>query len=111
MLLELLTLAMLWGPAVAVSLPAGEVYEVTAYCEDTITARGNTPVVGFTCAVDPRMIPLGSIIYIEGVGVGLADDTGGAVKHNVIDRYMSDYDTCINWGRRDRRTWIIIRGD
>lgn len=51
-----------------------------------ITASGTVVQKG-DCAVDPKVIPLGSIIYVEGVGFLKAVDTGSGVKNNIIDIY------------------------
>jgi 3D (Asp-Asp-Asp) domain-containing protein len=48
------------------------------------TATG-TSVKHGVCAVDPRVIPLGSWIYVPGYGKCHAEDTGGAIKGNKID--------------------------
>lgn len=82
-------------------------FELTAYCYGNKTATGTTPTANRTIAVDPRIIPLGKKVYIEGYGTYIAEDTGGAVKGNIIDIYIPGYDNCIQFGRRKARAWIV----
>lgn len=70
------------------------------------TATGTWPKRG-TLAVDPRVIPLGTRIYIPGYGVGVAEDTGGAVRGNVIDLFFETRDEAIRWGRRNVTVYIL----
>jgi 3D (Asp-Asp-Asp) domain-containing protein len=51
-------------------------------------------------AVDPRIIPLGTHVYVPGYGYAIAADTGGAIKGNRIDLCYDTYDEAIHWGRR-----------
>ena len=51
-------------------------------------------------AVDPRVIPLGTHLYIEGYGNAIAADTGGAIKGNRIDLCFNTLQEAINFGRR-----------
>lgn len=51
----------------------------------TGTASGLPLTSYWTVAVDPRVIPLGTKLYIEGYGVCIAADTGGRIKGNRID--------------------------
>jgi len=51
-----------------------------------ITATGTRAHFG-TVAVDPRVIPLGTRMYIPGYGYGTAEDTGGSIKGNIIDLF------------------------
>lgn len=74
----------------------------TAYCGDTITSTGVKPVEGVTIAVDPKVIPYGTKVYIpEFDKVFIAQDCGSAIKGNRIDIFMNSYDDCINWGYKD----------
>lgn len=63
-----------------------------------ITASGKVVRDHQTIAVDPSVIPLGTKVYIEGIGVRVAEDTGGAIVGNRIDVYMSDLPTAIQFG-------------
>lgn len=51
-------------------------------------------------AVDPSVIPLGSIVEIEGYGVAIAGDTGGAIKGNIVDVHFDTVEQCKIWGRK-----------
>lgn len=86
-------------------------YKSVIYCESTaysgggVTATGTVPVRDpngiSTIAVDPRVIPLGSLVYVEGYGRAVAADTGGAIKGNIIDVYVnSEAEAYNNWGRK-----------
>lgn len=72
----------------------------TAYAGDTITATGTKPKWG-TIAVDPRVIPYGTKVYIPQFNMTfVAEDCGGAIKGNKIDIFMNSNSECRTWGRR-----------
>lgn len=58
-------------------------------------------------AVDRRLIPLGTRLYVEGYGYAIAGDTGGAIKGNRIDLCFDEYNQAIRWGRRTVRVHIL----
>ena len=51
-------------------------------------------------AVDPKVIPLGSKVWVEGYGIAIAGDTGGSIKGNKIDILVQDKATAYKWGRK-----------
>lgn len=51
-------------------------------------------------AVDPKVIPLGSKVWVDGYGEAIAGDTGGAIKGNRIDVLMPTKDQAFQWGRK-----------
>ena len=73
--------------------------QTTAYSGGGITASGKRVKVGMI-AVDPRVIKLGTKVYVPNYGYARAEDTGGAIKGNIIDLYMSSNSQAIQWGRR-----------
>lgn len=58
-------------------------------------------------SVDPKTIPLGTKLYIEGYGHALAADTGGAIKNDRIDLYMDTKKEAFEFGRQDVKVYII----
>lgn len=79
----------------------------TAYTHDgSRTKSGKWPKVGMI-AVDPKVIPLGTYLYVEGYGFATAEDTGGAIKGNKIDIFLNSERECRNWGRRSTTVYII----
>lgn len=86
-------------------------FKLTAYCpcviccekwasppEGKISAIGVGEYQGVTFAVDPKVIPYGTKLYIDGVGVGIATDCGGAIKGNRIDVYFANHQDALNFG-------------
>jgi 3D (Asp-Asp-Asp) domain-containing protein len=74
----------------AVTMPGGNarLCWITGYTwSGGMTATGTYPHWG-TVAVDPSVIPLGSTVYIQGLGIFHAEDTGGAVLGNHVDVYV-----------------------
>jgi len=90
--------------------PEVMIFEATAYTwTGNRTATGTWPSRG-TIAVDPEVIPLGTRLHIEGYGEGIAEDTGGAIKGEIIDLYMEDRNEALSWGRRQVEVRIIEEG-
>ncbi|MGG1850227.1 cell wall-binding protein EntB [Bacillus wiedmannii] len=58
-------------------------------------------------AVDPKVIPLGSKVWVEGYGEAIAGDTGSAIKGNRIDVLMGSKSKAMNWGRKTVKVKIL----
>ncbi len=77
-----------------------------------LTASGTKARPGVV-AVDPKVIPLGTKLYIESLdgtpdyGYAIAEDTGGAIKGNKIDLFMEDAEKVRAFGRRKVKVYII----
>jgi len=108
-----------------ITLPTGEVLTfkdtmqvvATAYTHtdegcDFTTATGTTVRIG-TVAVDPRMIPYGTRMFIVAndgsyvYGVSTAEDCGGAIKGNRVDLYYPTHNECIRFGVRDCTIYFL----
>lgn len=82
-------------------------FKLTAYCPcskccgkwaNGITATGTIAKAKHTIAVDPRVIPYGSTVYIEGLGTFVAEDCGGGIKGNRIDIFYETHSEALNSG-------------
>ncbi len=71
------------------------------------TASGTWPSPGFTVAVDPDFIPLGTMLYVDGYGYAKAEDTGGRISGKRIDIFLNTEKECLNWGVRNVRVYIL----
>lgn len=93
------------------SLGSGEVIRMlaTAYTlecgnGDGVTATGTTPRPGII-AVDPRVIPHDTLVYIDDYGYFRAEDTGGVIKGHRIDVFMHSREDALNFGKR----WVDVK--
>ena len=89
-------------------------FKISAYCHcskccgksNGITATGTKVTANRTIAVDPKVIPLGSKVIIDGQTY-VAEDTGGNIKGNKIDIYFSTHQEALNWGIRYKDVEVI----
>ena len=72
-----------------------------------ITKSGTTVEDGRTIAADWDVLPQGSRVWIEGVGIRTVEDTGGAIKGNKLDIYEPDYEVAMQKGRHPAREWVL----
>ena len=94
-------------------------YNITHYCVEKrahicgtgagITATGTQVTAGRTIAVDPRVIPYGSEVYIEGYGWRVAEDCGGAVKNKHIDVAVETHSKAISMGTTTGGVWVLVK--
>lgn len=106
-------------PAGLTASYAGE-FTLTAYCTEKyahicgtgtgITASGAPVTPGLTVAADLSVLPLGTVVYIEGVGVRVVQDTGGALQGQHLDIAVSgSHDDALCWpfGGQLAGVWIL----
>lgn len=73
---------------------------------DGITALGLKAGYG-VAAVDPRVIPLGTRIYVEGYGYAIASDLGGAIRGRKIDLCFDTHEEAKIYGRRMIKVYLL----
>ena len=94
-------------------------YKLTHYCTEKrehicgtgtgVTATGAQVDAGRTVAVDPKVIPYGTKIYIEGYGWRVAEDCGGAVKGNHLDIAVKSHSQAMSMGTKTGGVWILVK--
>lgn len=95
-------------------------FTITGYCADTCccdeyadgyTATGKIAVEeNRIIAVDPEVIPLHSMVYIDGLGVFHAEDVGGMIKGKRIDILMDKHLKAVNFGVQKREVTVLTLG-
>jgi 3D (Asp-Asp-Asp) domain-containing protein len=99
-------------PSTGLRPGAFEIFQATAYCITGITKSGFLATPGVVAA-DPKVIPLGSIIYVESPligGIYHVLDTGDLIKGQIIDFFMPEPEKCIEFGRRAVKVKVLRRG-
>lgn len=89
-----------------ISFKRAYVMKASAYCIPGGTTATGASVRSGIIAVDPRVIPLGQKVYVEGYGAARALDTGGAIKGNRIDLYMNSEQEALSWGVRNVTVYV-----
>ena len=82
-------------------------WHITAYAyTGSPCANGNFPTEGYTVACNS--LPLGTEIYIDGVGFRTVEDTDdGSMGLQWCDVYMTNVSDCIQWGSQNRKVWRV----
>lgn len=90
-------------------------FKLTAYCacskccgkSDGITASGTKAKQGRTIAVDPKLIPYGTKVVING-RTYVAEDCGGSIKQNRIDVFFNSHKDALNFGIQHAEVFIYV---
>lgn len=90
-------------------------YIITYYCSceqccgknNGITASGQKVQDGVTIAADSSL-PFGTKVYIQGIGLRVVQDRGGAIKGNIMDVYVNSHDKAIQLGRSRKDVWMVF---
>lgn len=96
-------------------------FSCTAYCAEEyahicgeghgITSSGAKVQPGVTVAADTSILPYGTVVYIEGVGLRVVQDTGSAVVGDKLDVAVNTHAEALSWaGWGSHRVWIVTAG-
>ena len=94
------------------------VCKLSAYCKEnrphicnngdsSTTATGTIPTAGRTVAVDPKIIPYGSKVIING-HTYVAEDCGGAIKGNRVDILFDTHQEALNFGIQYSEVFVVV---
>lgn len=93
-------------------------FKLTHYCTETYkhicgtgdgtTSTGTQVTAGRTIAVDPKVIPYNTHVYIEGYGWRVAEDTGGIIKDKHIDIAVETHSMALSLGVASGGVWILV---
>lgn len=94
-------------------------FKLSYYCDERYphicgagigkTASGKATEIGWTVAADTSVIPMGSIIYIEGFGFREVMDVGGGVKGQHIDILVDTHANALSMGVNHGGVWILVK--
>lgn len=94
---------------------AGE-YTIVAYCAEQYphicggnpTTKSGEPVTpGVTVAADPDVLPLGTRVYIDGIGERVVQDTGGAIQGRKVDLAVESHQEAVEFGCKTAKIYIL----
>ena len=93
-------------------------FKYTHYCTEKykhvcgegagLTYTGTKVTPGRTIAVDPKVIPLGSKVYVEGYGWRVAEDIGGGVDGNHIDVAVETHEQALAAELTGGDVWLLV---
>lgn len=97
-------------------------FSCTAYCVEGyahicgeghgITSSGAKVQPGVTVAADTSILPYGTVVYIEDVGLRVVQDTGSLIEGNKLDVCVKTHTEAVSWvGYGSHRVWIVTGGD
>ena len=85
-------------------------FDITFYTHTgNRTSTGVYPQINRTIATDPKVIPYGTIIFVEGYGAFIAEDTGAVIKNNRLDIFVATKAEAIQKGRVKAKVYKITR--
>ncbi len=101
-------------PSVEITHESLGEFTITHYCtcskccgkSDGVTASGTVARPHWTVAVDPKIIPLGTVLQIEGIYY-VAEDTGGSIRGKKIDICMESHEQAIYAGTKNAEVFKV----
>lgn len=89
-------------------------FKATAYCPcarccgraGARTCTGTVPRANHTISVDPRVVPMGSKLLIDGV-VYTAEDQGSGVNGNKVDIFFNSHQEALRYGVKKVQVYLV----